>query len=79
VWRAKLRLAGPELLDAARSIGLEATELVIKTTVSSPADTASPPQANARTRPMSKTARDALQAALASLQKPDTPGSDDSG
>jgi hypothetical protein len=79
VWRAKLRLAGPELLDAARSIGLEATELVIRTTVSSPADTVSPPQANSRTRPMSKTARDALQAALASLQKPDAPGSDDSG
>jgi hypothetical protein len=79
VWRAKLRLAGPELLDAARSIGLEATELVIRTTVSSPADPVSPPQANPRTRPMSKTARDALQAALASLQKPDVPGSDDSG
>ena len=29
VWRAKLRLATLELLDAARSLGLEATELVV--------------------------------------------------
>jgi len=79
VWRAKLRLAAPELLDAARSLGLEATELVIRTTVSPPAGAASPPQANAATRPMSKAARDALQAALASLRKPDAPDSDDSG
>lgn len=78
VWRAKLRLATPELLDAARSIGLQATELVIRTTLSSPASSASPPQANAKTRPMSKAARDALQAALASLQESGTAGSDDS-
>src|SRR5688572_11956854 len=77
VWRAKLRLAAPELLDAARSLGLEAIELVVKTTVSPPAGPASPPLANARTRPMSKTASDALQAALASLKQPDPPGSDD--
>jgi len=76
VWRAKLRLAAPELLDAARSVGLEATELVVKTTLSPPAGPASPP-ANAHVRPMSKTARDALQAALASLRGPDPTGSDD--
>lgn len=77
VWRAKLRLAAPELLDAAQSIGLAATELVVKTTLSPPAGSVSPPQANIRPRPMSKTARDALQAALASLKEPDSPGSDD--
>jgi len=77
VWRAKLRLAAPELLDAARSVGLEATELVVKTTLSPSAGPASPPLATVRTRPMSKTARDALQAALASLREPDPAGSDD--
>lgn len=77
VWRAKLRLAAPELLDAARSIGLEATELVVKTTLSPPAGAVSPPLASVRARPMSKTARDALQAALASLRDPDPTGSDD--
>jgi hypothetical protein len=79
VWRAKLRLATPELLDAARSVGLEATELVIKTTLSPPAGSVSPPLANSKTRPMSKTAHDALQAALASLQQPDRSGPDDAG
>jgi len=77
VWRAKLRLATPELLDAARSLGLEATELVVKTTVSPSAGAVPPPLASAKTRPMSKTAHDALQAALASLQQPDPSGSDD--
>jgi hypothetical protein len=79
VWRAKVRLAAPELLDAARSLGLEATELVVKTTLSPPAGAASPPLATVRAKPMSKTARDALQAALASLQEPDPTGSDDAG
>ena len=72
-------LGGAELLDAARSIGLEATELVVKTTVSPPAGPASPPLANARTRPMSKTASDALQAALASLRQSDSADGDDAG
>lgn len=77
VWRAKLRLAAPGLLDAAQSIGLEATELVVKSTVSPPAGAASPPLANVRSRPMSKAAREALQAALASLHKPDPSDSGD--
>lgn len=76
VWRAKLRLAAPELIDAARSIGLEATELVVKTANPSAGQVA-PPQANHRTRPMSAAARKALQAALASLQSPAPPGPDD--
>ncbi|GAB3098162.1 DciA family protein [Lysobacter terrae] len=76
VWRAKLRLAAPELLNAAQSIGLEATELVVKTTLSPSAGATSPPPA-IRARPMSKTARDALQAALASLREPDPSDPDD--
>jgi Dna[CI] antecedent, DciA len=31
VWHARLRLAATDILDAARSIGLEATDLVVKT------------------------------------------------
>jgi len=32
-WHARLRLAGPGLLDAARSIGLEVSSLVVKTSL----------------------------------------------
>jgi hypothetical protein len=78
IWRAKLRLAAPELLDAARSLGLEATELVVKSTANPSAGTATPPQANnGRTKPISATALKALQAALASLQQSDPSDSDD--
>src|SRR3970282_1782563 len=64
VWRAKLRLLGPELLDAARSIGLAAVEFVIRTSLPPVA----PPLQRARnTVPMSAAAQQALQAALASL------------
>ena len=74
VWRAKLRLLAPELLDAARSIGLAAVEFVVKTSLVS----ASPPPAAPRnTVTMSPAAKEALQAALASL-RPGNPGSDGS-
>lgn len=76
VWRAKLRLAAAELLDAARSIGLQATELVVKTTPSPPAGSVPPPPASHGSKPMSAAAQKALQAALASLL-PDPSGSDD--
>lgn len=36
VWHAKLRLAEAQLLDAARSIGLKATKVTIKTASSTP-------------------------------------------
>ena len=65
VWRARLRLAAPEVLDAARSLGLGVTQLVVKTT-SAPAPQTGSPQA----RPMSAAARSALQAALDSLREP---------
>lgn len=71
VWRAKLRLLAPELLNAARSIGLAAAEFVIKTNL---APVAPPMQPNRKTVPMSASAQQALQAALASLK---TPGSRD--
>ena len=44
-WHARLRLAGPGLLDAARSIGLEVSSLVVKTsTVAMAAHPAPPPR-----------------------------------
>ena len=73
VWRAKLRLAAPEVLDAARSLGLGVTELVVKVTTS-PFD---PPERKDRVvKPMSDAARTALQAALVSLDpvSPEKPG-----
>lgn len=73
VWRAKLRLLAPELLDAARSLGLDAVEFVIKTSL---APVAPPPAAPRNTVTMSPAAREALQAALASL-RPDKPGTGD--
>lgn len=76
VWRAKLRLAAPELLDAARSVGLEATELVVKTAPGLSTATA-PPVATRKSRPIPAAALKALQAALASLQSPDPSDPDD--
>jgi len=73
VWRAKLRLLAPELLGAARSIGLAAVEFVIKT---SPPPVVPPLQRVRKTVPMSAAAQQALQAALASL-KPNPSGPDD--
>ena len=73
VWRAKLRLAAPELLDAARSVGLDAAELIVKTT----APAAAPVQPSRKALPMSAAAQKALADALASLKEPDPSGSDD--
>ena len=73
VWRAKLRLAAPELLDAARSIGLDAAELIVKTTTPVTAS----PQSDRKAKPISAAALQALQSALASLKEPDPSGSKD--
>lgn len=73
VWRAKLRLVAPELLDAARSVGLDAAELIVKTT----APATAPPQSHRKAKPMSAVAQQALQAALASLKDPDRSGPED--
>ena len=64
VWHARMRLASAELLDAARSIGLECSEVVVRTTT---APLRPEPPAVRRPRPMSPAAREALQAALDSL------------
>jgi hypothetical protein len=69
VWQAKLRLAAPELLDLARSFGLDAQHLVVRT---APAPPPAPPAERAPL-PMSEHAREALRSALASLDPPPTP------
>jgi hypothetical protein len=68
VWHAKLRLAAPELLLAARSVGLDASDVVIRTTTrslypSAPASTA--------VKPISAAASEGLRAALACLREPE--------
>lgn len=70
VWRAKLRLAAPELLDVARSLGLDAVELVVKTML---APAPAPVQSSRKPKPISAAAQQALQAALASLKDPRDP------
>jgi hypothetical protein len=79
VWHARLRLAASDLLDAARSLGLDVSQLVVKTTTQ-------PIRPDLRTGPAAAvaplvpaSARDALQAALASLRDPqDGSGNDGS-
>lgn len=63
-WHAPLRMSGPALLDAARSLGLEATTLVVR--IGRPA---AQPKGDARRGvvPMSTASRRALESALASL------------
>ncbi|NZA28367.1 DUF721 domain-containing protein [Luteimonas sp. SJ-92] len=68
VWHARMRLAGPELLDGARSIGLDVTEFVVKTTRPMP----QPPQPAPAARPMSARADEALRDAVATLAGDDT-------
>jgi hypothetical protein len=67
VWHAKLRLAEAQLLDAARSIGLKATKVTVKT--ASPTPTRSPALDN-RNGPhaVSAATHTGLRDALACLQ-----------
>jgi len=81
VWRAKLRLAAPELVTLARSIGLPTTEVVGKVSTVSPER---PPKARTAVKPISAASREALDAALSSLQDSpptmyDAGGKSDSG
>ncbi|TDK30040.1 DUF721 domain-containing protein [Luteimonas terrae] len=74
IWHARLRLSADVLLDAARSIGLDVSDIVIRTTTRPlrpevVADRALP-------TPPSAVAREAVAAALAALQPPD---GDDNG
>lgn len=75
VWRTKLRLIAPDLLDAARSLGLDVAEVVVKTTT---LPFHPPKPAEPKATPMSAAAKEALQAALASLKDPEQAGPKDS-
>ncbi|TKS54796.1 DUF721 domain-containing protein [Luteimonas yindakuii] len=69
VWHARARLAGPQILEAARSLGLDVTVLVVRTT-SRPASP--PPAARPRSRPLSPHAEQALREAVTLLSTTDT-------
>jgi len=73
VWHARLRLAADELLDAARSVGLEVREVTIRQT-SQPIERAAPPRANARPRVPGPAAQEAFRAALEALVEPEPEG-----
>src|SRR3546814_1467702 len=66
VWRARLRLASAALLAAARVVGLQCEEVVIKTATS---PLWPEPPAPLRPLPLSAATREALAAALASLKE----------
>jgi hypothetical protein len=65
VWHARVRLAATEVLDAARSIGLEVHELAVKTKTGPsplrPNDTAA---MQSPMKPLSAAAQEAMRAAL---------------
>ena len=65
VWHAKLRLATPELLDAARSIGLDVAALSVKTTLQPLRPI---PQAAPSAKPTSAASQSGLATALALLR-----------
>lgn len=65
VWHAKLRLAAPELIAAARSIGLEVNDVGVKLT---PQRLQPHPPAATRHAPISAAGRRGLEAALAMLR-----------
>ena len=76
VWRARVRLAEAELLDAARSVGLNPTAVIVKTTTGP----LQPPAPACATVPLvSATARQAVSDALASLRESDPLASPGSG
>ncbi len=73
VWHARLRLAAPELLDAARSVGLEVREVAIKATrepLRIPGPASARPAAAAERGGRSAAADEAFRAALAALEPP---------
>lgn len=73
VWHARLRLAAPELLDAARSVGLEVHEIAIKATrepLQLPSRDRRPTAAASGQGPRSAAAEEAFRAALAALEEP---------
>jgi len=77
VWHARLRLAEAELISAARSVGLNPTAVIIKTTTVP----LQPRQVEAPAPLVSATARKAVSDALASLREspPGTPADPGTG
>lgn len=69
MWNARLRLAAPELINVAQSIGLAVTEVTAKTRL---APVVKPAQA--AVVPVSEASRRGLQAALDLLSAPDSAG-----
>ena len=65
VWHAKVRLAEQQLLDAARSIGLKATRVTVKTATAS---AHSPVRNDQRSTAVSQATHKGLRDALAALQ-----------
>ncbi len=75
VWHARLRLAADQLIDAARSIGLDARSVVVKTMLQPPLETTAPSKPS---RPPSAVAGEALRDAVALLRAGDD-GSEQGG
>ena len=76
VWHARLRLASNELLDAARSLGLDVTRFVVRTAKQTPGAQA---RRELASMPVSATARKAVRDALVSLRRSEgEPGKSDS-
>ncbi|MGR4875700.1 DciA family protein [Pseudoxanthomonas sp. LARHCG66] len=71
VWHARLRLAAPELINVAQSIGLAVTEVTAKTSLA-PLHPVKPAQDPVV--PVSEASRKGLQAALDLLSAPDSAG-----
>lgn len=69
VWNARLRLAAPELINVAQSIGLAVTEVTAKTSLAPLQKPAQNPVV-----PVSEASRRGLQAALDLLSEPDSAG-----
>jgi len=76
VWHARLRLAGPELLEHARSFGLAVSEITAKVVPQQVPAASDPPR---KPLPITAASREALQAALDSLDAPDPAGTRPAG
>ncbi|MES2858898.1 MAG: DUF721 domain-containing protein [Pseudomonadota bacterium] len=76
VWHARLRLALPALVDAARSVGLDVSGASVKTTLQPlrPLPPSAPPAT-----PMSAAAQSGLEAALALLRSDAPEGNNGAG
>lgn len=70
IWHARLRLSADVLLDAARSIGLDVSDIVVRTSTRPLRPAARSDGAPPIGGTPSSASRDALQAVLASLRSP---------